>query len=87
VAFRNAEVIGVEALLRWNRAGSGFIPPDQFVPVAEETGLIVDLGKWVLREACRAAAEWNAAGGPRRVVAVNLSPRQFQARGFVQTVE
>ncbi|WP_206956350.1 bifunctional diguanylate cyclase/phosphodiesterase [Trinickia acidisoli] len=87
VAFRDAEVLGSEALLRWNRPGFGFIPPDQFVPVAEETGLIVDIGRWVLREACRAAAEWNTAGGPPHTVAVNLSPRQFQARGLVATVE
>jgi diguanylate cyclase (GGDEF)-like protein/PAS domain S-box-containing protein len=87
IAFRDAEVIGSEALLRWYRPGSGFIPPDQFVPLAEETGLIIELGNWVLREACRAAAQWNAGGGPRHTVAINLSPRQFQARGLVQTIE
>ena len=87
IAFCDAEVIGSEALLRWHRPGSGFIPPSQFVPLAEETGLILDLGNWVLREACRAAAEWNASGGPRHTVAINLSPRQFQARGLVQTIE
>jgi diguanylate cyclase (GGDEF)-like protein/PAS domain S-box-containing protein len=87
VAFCDARVIGMEALLRWNRAGSGFVPPDRFVPVAEETGLIIDLGKWVLREACRAAAEWNTESAARHTVAINLSPRQFQARGLVQTVE
>jgi diguanylate cyclase (GGDEF)-like protein/PAS domain S-box-containing protein len=87
IAFCDAEVIGCEALLRWYRPGSGFIPPDKFVPLAEETGLIVDLGNWVLREACRAAAQWNAGGGPRHTVAINLSARQFQARGLVQTIE
>ncbi|PMS17083.1 GGDEF domain-containing protein [Trinickia dabaoshanensis] len=86
VAFRDSEVLGSEALLRWNRPGTGFIPPDQFIPVAEETGLIVDIGRWVLREACRAAAQWNA-GGARHTVAVNLSARQFQSRGFVPMVE
>ena len=87
IAFCDAEVIGSEALLRWHRPGSGFIPPDQFVPLAEETGLILDLGNWVLREACRSAAQWNAGGGPRHTVAINLSARQFQARGLVQTIE
>ncbi|MGG1948878.1 EAL domain-containing protein [Trinickia sp. NRRL B-1857] len=86
VAFRDAEVLGSEALLRWSRPGVGFIAPDQFIPVAEETGLIVDIGRWVLREACRAAAQWNAGGVPH-TVAVNLSARQFQSRGFVPMVE
>ena len=87
VAFRDARVIGSEALLRWNRPGSGFIPPDHFIPIAEETGLIVDLGNWVLREACRAAAEWNGRGSPPHRVAINLSPKQFQSRGLVSIVE
>lgn len=87
VAFRDAEMLGSEALLRWNRSGSGFIPPDQFVPLAEETGLITDIGRWVLREACRAAAEWNTRGRPVHTVAVNLSARQFQTRGWVPMVE
>jgi diguanylate cyclase (GGDEF)-like protein/PAS domain S-box-containing protein len=87
VAFRDAEVLGSEALLRWNRAGSGFIPPDQFVPLAEETGLITEIGRWVLREACLAAAEFNGRGGPVHTVAVNLSARQFQPRGLVPMVE
>ncbi|MGF6597854.1 diguanylate cyclase (GGDEF)-like protein/PAS domain S-box-containing protein [Paraburkholderia sp. GAS448] len=86
VSFRGAEVIGSEALLRWNRPGMGFISPDQFVPVAEETGLIVDLGRWVLREACRAAFEWNAGGGARHKVAINLSARQFQSRDLALMV-
>lgn len=87
VAFRDAKVIGSEALLRWNRPGAGYVPPDQFVPIAEETGLIVELGKWVLREACRSAVEWNAQSQMNHTVAINLSPRQFQARGLVQLVE
>jgi diguanylate cyclase (GGDEF)-like protein/PAS domain S-box-containing protein len=87
VAFRDAEVLGSEALLRWHRPGTGFIAPDQFIPIAEETGLIVDIGQWVLREACRAAAQWNRDGRPLHTVAVNLSARQFQSRGLAQTVE
>ena len=87
VAFRDAEVLGSEALLRWNRPEAGFISPDQFIPLAEETGLIVDIGRWVLREACRAAAQWNGDGRPLHTVAVNLSARQFQSRGLVPMVE
>jgi len=74
-ARMDGEVIGFEALLRWNHPTRGFVPPDQFIPLAEENGLIIQIGEWVLREACREAASW-----PRPLqVAVNLSPVQFQA--------
>lgn len=74
-ARMDGEVIGFEALLRWNHPTRGFVPPDQFIPLAEENGLIIEIGEWVLREACREAASW-----PRPLqVAVNLSPVQFQA--------
>jgi diguanylate cyclase (GGDEF)-like protein len=69
---------GFEALLRWNHPEHGFISPVEFIPVAEETGLIVALGEWVIHEACRVAAEW-----PSNVrIAVNVSPLQFRAQGF-----
>jgi diguanylate cyclase (GGDEF)-like protein/PAS domain S-box-containing protein len=87
VSFRDAEVIGSEALLRWNRPGAGYLPPTQFVPLAEEAGLIGDLGKWVFREACRSASEWNADGKRRHKVAINLSARQFQFRDLATTVQ
>jgi EAL domain-containing protein (putative c-di-GMP-specific phosphodiesterase class I) len=73
-----AEIRGFEALLRWPRPGGGSTPPDQFIPVAEETGLIVSLGEWVLRTACREAASW--AGAYR--IAVNVSPRQLASGDF-----
>jgi len=74
-ARMDGEVVGFEALLRWNHPTRGFVPPDQFIPLAEENGLIIQIGEWVLREACREAASW-----PRPLqVAVNLSPVQFQA--------
>ena len=71
-----------EALLRWNHAERGAIPPGEFIPVAEESGLILPLGRWVLRAACAAAATW--PGGQR--VAVNLSPAQFRDRGLTGLV-
>ena len=78
----DGEVIGFEALLRWNHPTRGFVPPDQFIPLAEENGLIVQIGEWVLREACREAASW-----PRPLqVAVNLSPVQFQAGDLERSI-
>ncbi len=75
-------IIGFEALLRWNSPGRGIVPPSYFVPLAEETGLIVPIGRWVLETACHEAASW-----PSHVsVAVNLSPVQFGAAGIVDTV-
>ncbi|MBR1365220.1 diguanylate cyclase (GGDEF)-like protein/PAS domain S-box-containing protein [Bradyrhizobium ottawaense] len=78
----DGEVIGFEARLRWNHPTRGFVPPDQFIPLAEENGLIVQIGEWVLREACREAASW-----PRPLqVAVNLSPIQFQAGDLERSI-
>jgi diguanylate cyclase (GGDEF)-like protein/PAS domain S-box-containing protein len=75
-------VIAVEALLRWNHPTLGLIPPDQFIPVAEETGLIVGIGQWVLHEACRQAVAWQALGHAPARVAVNVSPVQFGRSDF-----
>jgi diguanylate cyclase (GGDEF)-like protein/PAS domain S-box-containing protein len=86
VLLRDGRVIGSEALLRWNRPGVGVATPDSFIAVAEESGLIVDLGVWVLREACRSAVEWNVSTSSVHKVAVNLSARQFQSAGFGSTV-
>jgi diguanylate cyclase (GGDEF)-like protein len=72
-------VSGVEALVRWNRSGRGLVPPGQFIPAAEETGLINEIGAWVLRESCRQQREWAASGSElsRLTVSVNLSPVQL----------
>jgi diguanylate cyclase (GGDEF)-like protein/PAS domain S-box-containing protein len=76
VRVSDGELVGMEALLRWNHAQRGFIPPSEFIPVAEETGLIVPLGEWVLQEACKAATQW-----PAHVrLSVNLSAAQFSRR-------
>jgi diguanylate cyclase (GGDEF)-like protein/PAS domain S-box-containing protein len=81
-ARMDGEIIGFEALLRWNHPTRGFVPPDQFIPLAEENGLIIQIGEWVLREACREAASW-----PRPLqVAVNLSPVQFQAGDLERSI-
>jgi diguanylate cyclase (GGDEF)-like protein len=76
------EIIGVEALVRWHHRERGIISPADFIPLAEETGFIVPLGEWVIRQACTAAAKW-----PEHLtVAVNLSPLQFKSPGLTQVV-
>jgi len=76
------ELVGCEALLRWTHPERGPVSPAEFIPVAEETGLIIPLGQWVLRQACNEAARWPAG----LKVAVNLSPLQFRGRGLLSTV-
>ncbi|MDB5852989.1 MAG: sensory box/GGDEF family protein [Herminiimonas sp.] len=76
-------IVGAEALIRWRRPDLGLIPPNDFIPVAEESGLIIPIGEWVLHEACRQAVEWRKAGLPDLLIAVNLSAVQFQ-RGDVE---
>ncbi|MCJ9736516.1 bifunctional diguanylate cyclase/phosphodiesterase, partial [Bradyrhizobium sp. PRIMUS42] len=77
----SSELTGFEALLRWKHPSRGFVSPAEFIPIAEENGLIVPIGEWVLRSACATAASW-----PDVTVAVNLSPVQFRARGLVAMV-
>lgn len=83
-------VAGFEALVRWEHLGRGLLPPGEFVPLAEETGLIVPLGLWVLREACRQAGEWRrlqiGAGRPPLTMSVNLSARQLREPGLAGAV-
>ncbi len=79
-------IIGVEALVRWNSPDNGLVPPAKFIPVAEDSGLIVQIGAWVLREACRQARAWQDAGLPPFVMAVNLSAIQFKRLDLVNTV-
>jgi diguanylate cyclase (GGDEF)-like protein len=75
---RDGNIVGVEALLRWVHSARGSIAPSEFIPVAEETGIIVPLGEWVLKEACLASRRW-----PDLFVAVNLSPVQFRSPDFI----
>jgi diguanylate cyclase (GGDEF)-like protein/PAS domain S-box-containing protein len=76
------EVTGVEALVRWNHPTRGMVPPGEFIPMAEESGLVIPLGLWVLNEACRQARQWQDMGLPPICVAVNVSARQFTDRDF-----
>lgn len=86
IRLADNQLIGSEALLRWHNPQRGLVPPNQFISIAEDSGLIVEIGQWVLREACRTACEWNGAGKPVHKVAINLSARQFQSSDLVDTV-
>jgi len=77
MALREGRIIGAEALLRWNNGTLGPIPPSTFIPIAEETGLIVPIGDWVLREACRQIGRWSEAGLTMHTIAVNVSALQL----------
>ncbi|KRE51503.1 hypothetical protein ASG85_18095 [Paenibacillus sp. Soil724D2] len=82
----SGKVIGVEALIRWQHPEWGNIPPDEFIPLAEETGLIIPIGEWVLYEACHQNKIWQNAGYPPLRIAVNISSRQFQQNNLVEIV-
>ena len=82
----SGQVVGAEALLRWRRAGHGLIPPDDFIQVAEDSGLIAPIGRWVLQEACRQASIWHTSGWRSLNVAVNLSAEQFRQASIEQDV-
>jgi EAL domain-containing protein (putative c-di-GMP-specific phosphodiesterase class I) len=85
VESRTGRVTGIECLLRWQHPKLGIVLPDQLVPLAEETGLIVPIGKWALRTACLQARAWTAQGLPLRI-AVNLSARQFMSPTLLEDV-
>ncbi len=86
VDLASSAVTGAEALLRWDHPERGTVPPDEFIGRAEETGLIVELGTWVLRTACRQAAVWRAGGAADFTVAVNVSGRQLKEADFAEVV-
>jgi diguanylate cyclase (GGDEF)-like protein/PAS domain S-box-containing protein len=85
-SLERAQPVGAEALLRWQHPTRGFVPPSEFIPVAEESGLIVPIGDWVLREACRQLAQWRKDIGSRLRMAVNVSALQFERHDLLQTV-
>lgn len=86
IHLETKELIGVEALVRWNHPDLGRIPPDKFIPVAEETKIILPLGEWVLREGCRQANEWIQKGFAPFRVAINMSPVQVEDPGTVSAI-
>jgi EAL domain-containing protein (putative c-di-GMP-specific phosphodiesterase class I) len=87
VSLINGKLTGVEALIRWNDPEKGLVPPGQFIPILEETGLIYDVGRWALRKALEDNLHWRAAGLNTLRVAVNVSPLQLRHRGFVNEMK
>lgn len=86
IDLETSRIIGVEALIRWAHPDLGMISPAEFIPIAEETGLIVPIGEWVLREACNQMKQWHDEGMGHLRIAVNLSSRQLKEDNFVETV-
>jgi len=86
VALETGRIVGMEALLRWRHPAKGMIPPGRFIPIAEESSLIVEIGNWVIREACAQNRAWQNAGLRRVPVAVNISGRQIHHKDLVTTV-
>ncbi|KAA0976919.1 GGDEF and EAL domain-containing protein [Pseudomonas sp. ANT_H12B] len=86
LCLRSGRLLGMEALLRWNHPEKGMIRPDQFISVAEETGLIIPIGKWIARQACRMSKDLTAAGLGNLQVAINLSPKQFSDPDLVASI-
>ena len=86
VDLASGDVVGFESLIRWRHPELGLVPPDRFIPLAEESRLILPIGAWVLEEACRQNQAWQAAGMKPRVVAVNLSALQFHSADLVDSV-
>jgi diguanylate cyclase (GGDEF)-like protein len=82
IELGSGRVVGAEALLRWRRDDGSFVPPDQFIPLAERSGLIIELGDWVINEACRQLLEWTYAGLAELRMAINVSMPQFRAGLF-----
>jgi EAL domain-containing protein (putative c-di-GMP-specific phosphodiesterase class I) len=81
--LETSAIMGVEALIRWRHSERGLVPPNQFIPIAEGSGVIVPIGRWVLREACRQARAWQDAGLAPLRIAVNISAVELRAKEFV----
>lgn len=86
ISLKTGEIMGAEALVRWRHPQHGLVSPAKFIPLAEDTGLILPLGDWVLKQACAQAQRWRESGAPPIQIAVNVSGHQFMEEGFVQKV-
>lgn len=86
VEIETGRLVGAEALIRWNHRDLGLVSPGEFIPLAEETGLIIPIGGWVIEEACRQARDWQLKGLPPTRVSVNVSALQFSREDFIETV-
>jgi EAL domain-containing protein (putative c-di-GMP-specific phosphodiesterase class I) len=86
INIKTGAIVGAEALVRWRNPELGLVSPAEFIPVAEETGLIVPIGEWVLHSACAQTSAWNRAGHPL-TMAVNLSARQFRQKDLCETIK
>jgi EAL domain-containing protein (putative c-di-GMP-specific phosphodiesterase class I) len=86
VSLTGRRLVGLESLIRWRRPGFGLVPPDQFIPAAEESGYIRSIGEWVIREACAQLARWSAEGFTLVPVAINVSSRQCADMAIVDTI-
>jgi len=87
VSLADGTLMGAEALIRWNHPELGLLLPDEFIPLAEEIGLIVPIGEWVLNQACKEAMRWSRDGGTFMTMAVNVSARQFKAGNLVESID
>jgi diguanylate cyclase (GGDEF)-like protein len=86
INLQSGHMVGAEALIRWRHPSRGMIAPGEFIPAAEKSGIIVEIGSWVVQEACRQMAAWQAQGLPEFVLAINLSPLQFRKGDIVAVV-
>jgi len=87
INIETGEITGVEALIRWQHPDLGLVPPNDFIPLLEETGLITQVGYWVISAACRQMQAWHEAGFPGLMMSVNISGRQFHATEFIEKIE
>jgi len=86
ISVSSGRLVGAEALLRWRKPGLGIVPPSEFIPYAEESGLIIKIGRWVLEEACRQISVWKEKGLPECIISVNVSARQFKHPNIITYV-
>jgi diguanylate cyclase (GGDEF)-like protein/PAS domain S-box-containing protein len=86
INLRTAKITGAEALIRWTHPTRGLVSPAQFIPIAEDCGLILPIGRWVMREACRQAQQWTDDGLPRMTIAVNVSAMEFRDDDFLKNL-